>query len=233
MNDETAAAPRTQAPRHPVILLHGIARTSRSMARLARALHTAGFAPVAIDYPSRQQPIAALAEILHPAIAAIARDAEELHFVGHSMGGLVARAYIAAHRPERLGRVVTIGTPHGGSEVADFLQRCPLYRRFYGPAGLEMTTAQAHDTPLPYPDYAIGCISGNRFLDPIAGLFIVERPNDGRVSTQSATPAGASDHVTVAASHSGLLLNKTAFAHTISFLTSGRFEAQTPTGSQS
>lgn len=212
-----------------MILLHGIARSSRSMANLARALHAAGFAPVAIDYPSRTQPIAALADQIHPVIARIAHEADApLHFVGHSMGGLVARAYIAAHRPEQLGRLVTIATPHGGSEVADLLERCPLYRRFYGPAGLELTTAKARNTLLPLPDYAIGSISGSRFLDPIAGLFIVPRPNDGRVSRQSAACQGGSDHVTVAASHCGLLNNRDAIAHTICFLTSGRFQPVPP-----
>ena len=51
------------------------------------------------------------------------------------MGGLVIRALLNRYRPDNLGRVVQIGTPNHGSEVADFLKNDWLYRLFFGPAG--------------------------------------------------------------------------------------------------
>jgi pimeloyl-ACP methyl ester carboxylesterase len=214
-------APQSGDARCPgVVLLHGIARTSASLRKLERALQASGFATLNIDYPSRKKAIAALADDIHPAISGFAERDAPLHFVAHSMGGLVARAYIPKHRPARLGRVVMLGTPNSGSEVADLLSGSRLYRTFYGPAGLELTTAIR---ALPTVDYPVGVIAGNRFIDPVAGLLVLPKPNDGRVSVQSAMLAGMTDHVVVKASHTGLPRHAAAIEQTIAFLRDGRF----------
>ncbi|PIT04938.1 hypothetical protein TSA1_32475 [Bradyrhizobium nitroreducens] len=224
-------APHSGDARCPgVVLLHGIARTSASMRRLERSLQGSGFATLNIDYASRRKPIAALADDIQPEISRFAERTTPLHFVAHSMGGLVARAYIARHRPQRLGGVVMLGTPNGGSEVADLLSGSRLFRAFYGPAGLELTTAPRTNT-LPAVDYPVGVIAGNRFIDPVAGQFVLPRPNDGRVSVQSAMFAGMADHVVVKASHTGLPNHAVAIAQTIAFLREGQFrpsESQEP-----
>jgi len=214
-------APQSGDARCPgVVLLHGIARTSASLTKLERALQGSGFTTLNIDYPSRSKPIAALADDIHPAIARFAERDSPLHFVAHSMGGLVARAYIAKHRPARLGRVVMLGTPNSGSEVADLLSGSRLYRAFYGPAGLELTTAIR---ALPSVDYPVGVIAGNRFIDPVAALLVLPKPNDGRVSVQSAMLTGMTDHVVVKASHTGLPRHTAAIEQTITFLRYGHF----------
>ncbi|MBB4396263.1 pimeloyl-ACP methyl ester carboxylesterase [Bradyrhizobium sp. ERR14] len=208
-----------------MVLLHGIARTSASLMKLERALRAAGFATLNIDYPSRSKPIAALADDIHPAITPFAERDAPLHFVAHSMGGLVARAYIAKHRPARLGRVVMLGTPNSGSEVADLLRGSLPYRKFYGPAGLELTTTPATaPNALPAIDYPVGVIAGSRFIDPVAGLLVLPKPNDGRVSVQSAGLAGMADHIVVKTSHTGLPRHAAAIAQTIAFLREGRFQ---------
>src|SRR6202007_2366572 len=125
-------------------LLHGIGSTSRSMRKLERSLQQAGLATLNLTYASRRKPLEVLAEDIHPATAEFSEAIRgPLHFVGHSMGGLLARVYVAKYRPSRLGRVVMLGTPNGGSEVADLLQRSLLYRSFCGPAGLQLTTQRA------------------------------------------------------------------------------------------
>ncbi|WP_183710973.1 triacylglycerol lipase [Bradyrhizobium sp. ERR14] len=219
-------APHSGDARCPgVVLLHGIARTSASLMKLERALRAAGFATLNIDYPSRSKPIAALADDIHPAITPFAERDAPLHFVAHSMGGLVARAYIAKHRPARLGRVVMLGTPNSGSEVADLLRGSLPYRKFYGPAGLELTTTPATaPNALPAIDYPVGVIAGSRFIDPVAGLLVLPKPNDGRVSVQSAGLAGMADHIVVKTSHTGLPRHAAAIAQTIAFLREGRFQ---------
>ncbi|SCB27361.1 Alpha/beta hydrolase family protein [Bradyrhizobium shewense] len=219
-------APQSGDARRPrVVLLHGIARTSASLRRLERALRAAGFATLNIDYPSCSKPIAALADDIHPAIARFAERDAPLHFVAHSMGGLVARAYIAKHRPARLGRVVMLGTPNSGSEVADLLRGFLPYRKFYGPAGLELTTTPATaPNALPAIDYPVGVIAGSRFIDPVAGLVVLPKPNDGRVSVRSAMLAGMADHIVVKTSHTGLPRHAAAIEQTIAFLREGRFQ---------
>jgi pimeloyl-ACP methyl ester carboxylesterase len=217
--------PSTDDARCPgVVLLHGIARTSASLARLERALRAAGLATLNVDYASRSKSIAALADDIHPAIARFAERDAPLHFVAHSMGGLVARAYIAKYRPARLASVVMLGTPNSGSEVADLLSGSRPYRAFYGPAGLELTTTPAtRPDVLPAVDYPVGVIAGNRFIDPVAGLFVLPKPNDGRVSVQSTMLPGMVDHIVVKASHTGLPRNTVAIEQTIAFLRDGRF----------
>lgn len=136
------------------------------------------------------------------------------------MGGLVTRAYIAKYRPDRLAGVVMLGAPNGGSEVADLLSGYRLYSAFYGPAGLELTTTLRSDA-LPAVDYPVGVIAGNRFIDPVAGLLVLPKSNDGRVSVQSAMVAGMADHIVVKASHTGLPRHAAAIEQTIAFLRDG------------
>jgi pimeloyl-ACP methyl ester carboxylesterase len=206
-----------------VVLLHGIARTSASLTKLERALRASGFKTLNIDYPSRKKPIAALAGDIHEAVDGFAQRDAPLHFVAHSMGGLVARAYIAKYRPDRLAGVVMLGTPNNGSEVADLLSGSRVYRAFYGPAGLELTTGSRSDS-LPAVDYPVGVIAGSRFIDPVAGLLVLPKPNDGRVSVQSAMLSGMADHIVVKVSHTGLPRHATVIDQTIAFLHDGRFK---------
>jgi pimeloyl-ACP methyl ester carboxylesterase len=206
-----------------VVLLHGIARTSRSLRKLERALQGAGFATLNLDYASRKKPIEALAADIHPQIARFEKSCGgPIHFVAHSMGGLLARLYIATYRPAQLARVVMLGTPNRGSEVADLLKRSALYRAFYGPAGQQLSTDRAHALTSS-PDYPVGVIAGCRSLDPIASTFILPRPNDGRVSVESSKLEGMADHVIVGASHTGLPGHPIAIGQTIAFLRTGRF----------
>ena len=208
-----------------VVLLHGIARTSRSMNAMEKALEASGFHTLNLDYASRRKPLDQLAADIHSPILNFANGlGAELHFVGHSMGGLLARVYLARHRPRRLGRVVMLGTPNQGSEVADTLRNLAIFRRFYGPAGQQLTTGpDAALTALPAIDYCVGIIAGNRSIDPISSTFVLPKPNDGKVSVANTKLAGMSGHVVVGASHPMLARKKAAIEQTIAFLRTGRF----------
>jgi pimeloyl-ACP methyl ester carboxylesterase len=218
------------APAPGVVLLHGIGCSSRSLGKLQRALQQAGFATLNLDYPSRRKPLDLLAGHIHPAVADFAeRNTAPIHFVGHSMGGLLVRVYVAKYRPLRLGRVVMLGTPNAGSEVADLLRGLSLYRSFFGPAGLQLTT-DLDDMlkSLPALDYAVGIVAGNRSIDPISSTLVLPRPNDGRVSVASSKLDGMADHITIKAFHAGLPRHPVAISQTIAFLREGRFDAVSP-----
>ena len=133
------------------------------MRRLEKALRHAGFATLNLNYEARKKPLLALASDIHRPIANFTADhVGPLNFVAHSMGGLLARVYIANYRPARLARVVMLGTPNQGSELADLLKELWVYRTFYGPAGQQLSTAQdATLSALPPLDYEVGVISGN------------------------------------------------------------------------
>jgi pimeloyl-ACP methyl ester carboxylesterase len=213
-----------------VILLHGIGRTHRWMRKLEQALRQAGYATLNLGYASRKKPLDLLAADIDGPISSFAQEIDgPLHFVGHSMGGLLARVYIAKYRPERLGRVVMLGTPNGGSEIADRLRDLALYRAYYGPAGQQLTTRlDSALTSLPALDYAVGVIAGDRSIRPIASLFRVPKPNDTMVSVASTGLDGMADHVVVNAVHARLPHHARAIDETIAFLRDGRFAASVP-----
>ena len=210
-----------------VILLHGIGRSHRWMRKLERALQAAGFATLNLGYASRRKPLEHLAADIHGAVAAFAEALDgPVHFVGYSMGGLLARVYLAKYRPSRLGRVVMLGTPNGGSEVADLLHDLALYRAYYGPAGQQLTTRLDPTlVSLPAPDYAVGVVAGNRSLHPLSSLIMLPKPNDGAVSVESSRLDGMTDHVVVGAYHARLAHHRLAIGQTIAFLREGRFKS--------
>ncbi len=125
-----------------VILLHGLGRTSLSMAPMARALEEAGYLTANIGYPSREHPVEVLAADALPRGIAECRRAggKTLHIVTHSMGGILTRYYLSRHTLPDLGRVVMLGPPNQGSAVADRLMDQRAYRIFNGPAGQQLGT---------------------------------------------------------------------------------------------
>jgi pimeloyl-ACP methyl ester carboxylesterase len=189
------------------------------------ALERAGFTTLNLDYLSRSKALEALAEDIHPAIQRFADSIDtSVHFVGHSMGGLLARVYIGRYRPKRLGRVVMLGTPNGGSEIADRLKNFGAFRAFFGPAGQQLGTQRSavDDAMLPPIDYPVGVIAGNRSIDPVAGTML-PKPHDGRVSVANTRLDGMADHIIVETSHPWLVRNGLAIEQTITFVRDGQF----------
>jgi pimeloyl-ACP methyl ester carboxylesterase len=189
------------------------------------AVEAAGFATLNVDYPSRNKPLEALVEEIHPAIARFTASLEgSVHFVGHSMGGLLARVYIATNRPQNLGRVVMLGTPNGGSEIADRLKNMSLYRAWFGPAGRQLVTRRDAALAALFPpvDYPVGVIAGNRSIYPITAALL-PKPHDGRVSVANTRLDRMADHIVIGTSHPWLASNRLAIAQTIAFLRDGRF----------
>nr|WP_249140335.1 alpha/beta hydrolase [Bradyrhizobium arachidis] len=195
------------------------------------AIEHGGYATLNLDYASRRKALEELAEDIHPAIELFAGAlGGSVHFVCHSMGGLLARVYLARHRVQNLGRVVMLGTPNGGSEIADRLKNSYPYRTFFGPAGQQLGTHRDAATAalLPQIDYPVGIIAGDRSIYPVTGALL-PRPHDGRVSVANTKLDGMTDHVVVHATHPWLMRNDEAIAATIGFLRDGRF----PTHSRS
>ena len=210
-----------------VVLLHGIARTSASMRPMQRALEAAGYPVLNLDYRSRHLTLEALAEAIHPPVARFAAATPgALHIVAHSMGGLLARAYLARHRPARHGRVVMLGTPNRGSEIADRLRGWPLYRLVFGPAGQQLLTIQnaALRDVLGAVAYDLGVLAGDRPLVPLASALLLPGPNDGKVTVASTRLAGMADHRVVHTSHARLASHPEAVSATLRFLRNGSFD---------
>ncbi len=210
-----------------MLLLHGIGLRAVWLAKLARAIHAAGFEVCNLNYPSRQQPLERLVEHLHAQAGDfIAAPGGPIFFVGHSMGGLLARAYVSRYRPTRLGGLVMLGPPNQGSEIADLLMRNLAYRRFFGPAGQQLGTgaAVAMRALLGAVDYPLGVIAGDRATPPLG--WLLPRPNDGKVAVIRTIAPGMTDHITLHVTHTLMLRHPEVLRQTVHFLQHGAFDRQ-------
>ncbi len=208
-----------------VILLHGLARTSSSMADLHRALEQAGFRVARIDYPSRKQPIEELAA---PAIdAGLAECTEQqtsrVHLVTHSMGGILFRHYVNEHGADAFTRTVMLAPPNKGSEAVDALRDVPGFQWLNGPAGLQLGTG-ADSVPLSLGPASsdVGIIAGTFSINVVLSTYLPD-PDDGKVSVESTRLDGMCAHLQVDVSHPFIMENDTVLPEIISYLQTGRF----------
>lgn len=189
-----------------VILLHGIGQASWAMAFAEAALKKSGYKTLNLSYPSRKHTIDDLSDWLKGELTKhqIWEKSEKVHFVAHSMGGLVTATYLEKHKKTfpsiKTGRVVMMGTPHGGSEVADFLETNPLYKWIFGPAGQELTT-HARQKNKAQPWYDLGIIAGSHSWAYPLGMFCIKEENDGCVSISSTKLDGMKDHLVLPSLH--------------------------------
>jgi pimeloyl-ACP methyl ester carboxylesterase len=196
------------------------------------ALQKAGFSTLNLDYSSRQATCEALAqEIARRADTFLYGGGEPqrsgglVHIVGHSLGGLLARAVVTRRRPPALSRVVLLGPPNSGSEIADLLHRNWLYRYLLGPAALQLVTNPAESLALLLGPvtFELGVIAGDRALDPI-GYLLLPGPNDGRVCVARTRLDGMADHIVLHTTHALMMRNPQVISQTIHFLRHGCFE---------
>ncbi len=208
-----------------VILLHGIGRTSLSMRPIEKTLLQQQYAVMNIHYPSRSSTIANLAKSVHQQVLAFP-DFEQytVHFVTHSMGGLVVRAILENEPLDNVQKIVMLGPPNQGSEVADFFKDFRLFNAFYGPSLKEMTTHHASSLALQtLPSrYQLGIIAGNFTIDPFC-YFILPSGNDGKVTIERTKLSGMTDHIVLPASHSFMMYNRQVIKQISHFLAEGCF----------
>jgi triacylglycerol lipase len=210
-----------------VILLHGLCRTSRSMAKMERALTGAGYKVQNADFPSRSAPIEKLADdAIGKAVADCENDGTtKINFVTHSLGGILVRSYLARHTIPNLGRVVMLAPPNRGSEVVDKLGWLFLFKWLNGPAGNELgTDKNSMPNKLGAANFSVGVIAGDRSINWINSLFLIPGRDDGKVSIERTKLAGMSDHIVIHATHPFIMRNREAIRRTIQFLRNGKFE---------
>lgn len=209
-----------------VVLLHGLARSSSSMNTMEEALQDVGFLTANIDYPSRDFEIAELADIAVEEGLAMCRasdDVEKIHFVTHSLGGILVRQYLSTGSIDELGRVVMLGPPNQGSIAADDFEGVPGFDWLNGPAGRQIGKGE-DSVPLALgpANFELGIIAGNRTIDPITSA-VLDNPDDGRVSVADTRLEGMDDFIVVEHSHAFMMRMQGPIQLTITFLKTGNF----------
>ncbi len=208
-----------------VVLLHGSGRSRFSMMRMANALSKLDYRVYNLGYPSQRLPIERLAERIGDQISKIQLgQLENLHFVTHSLGGIVLRYHLKFSQLPNLGRVVMLAPPNQGSVLADIFQKNLFYGWLIGPAGSQIgTSPDSIPKKLGSADYPVGIIAGNRSINPVFSPLI-PGPDDGRISVENTKLDGMADFIVVPYIHPLIMNYQMVIQQTDHFLKQGCFQ---------
>ncbi|OZC04787.1 hypothetical protein BSZ36_16645 [Rubricoccus marinus] len=181
-------------------------RSQFSMVPMELRLRQQGFRTLNYGYDSFGPDIETIAGDLN---AVLERETEanppaQVHFVTHSLGGIVVRQLIEDERPEHLGRVVMMAPPNQGSETADRLSKWVGW--MLRPI-TELKTENSTVAAMPPPEAVeIAVIAGDR---------------DGKVSLEESHLEGEAEHVVVASGHTFIMTKPSVARMTACFLRTG------------
>jgi pimeloyl-ACP methyl ester carboxylesterase len=209
--------------RPAVVIVHGLWTGRWAMGWLDRGLTAAGFRVFRFGYPSVRQGLQANAAALADFAAGI--EAPQLHWLGHSLGGILIFRTLAGGGFSG-GRVVMLGSPLKGSFAAAQLARFGIGRSMLGHSVLEWFSGPAPRWALPFD---LGIIAGTRSMG--LGRLVapgLPRPNDGAICVEETRIPGAREHLALPVSHSGMLLSSRVARCAADFLKSGSFAGEGP-----
>jgi pimeloyl-ACP methyl ester carboxylesterase len=208
------AAPRPDSVRSDlVVVLHGMGRTSRSMAPLEDALRLDGFDVLNIGYSSYCCTIAELGQEVRRELQKRRQPHHvRVHFVGHSLGGIIAR-WILAQEDTIPGvtRLVMLAPPNQGSASAD--RYAPVVSWLLEPIDELRTDSSSTVRMLPRP---VGVEVG-----------VIAARNDGKLSVEQTHLEGEREHIVVDGFHTFIMRSNEVQRLTIAFLRTGRFGVDT------
>lgn len=216
------------------LLVHGLHLHGVYMRPLAKRLAHAGYHSHAPSYHTLTQPIDMHARLLHDWLLHHHPKDAPINLVGHSLGGLVMRQFLATYGSHwQVHRCVSLATPHVGSTCANYAHRLfsPLVGRAY-PNALDGSCVG-----LP-SGVAFGAIAGTQSLGlgkPVLayhsrrqGLDDNARQNDGTVYLSETYLPNLTDYLILPVSHTGMLTSSVVAREVVHFLEQGRFSQSSP-----
>lgn len=209
-----------------VVILHGLARTKYSMRSLEVYLQKNGFKTVNGGYASTSKSVAEIADDEVAEAVKICREgkAGKIHFVTHSIGGIVVRQYLQTSSVPDGSRIVMLAPPNRGSELTDEMKDLAPYRWLNGPAGQELgTDNESTPNTLKPVEIEIGIIAGDSSLNPIYSS-IIPGPDDGKVAVESTKLDEMKDFIIIPSSHTFIMENAKVMRQTLHFLKTGSFD---------
>jgi hypothetical protein len=213
-----------------VVLLHGLNRSWRTMGKLADSLQQDGFSTANVDYPSSTESIEVLAPMVVNEGLRQCRQtgATTIHFVTHSLGGILLR-YAHSQQPiPDLGRVVMLGPPNQGSEVIDKTRNWPGMTMLSGVAGMQLgTDDESIPSQLGPVDFELGVIAGTGSTNPFMSVMLPEE-DDGKVTVARTQVDGMDDFKVVSNTHFAMMKSDDVIADTTRFLRTGSFGETEP-----
>lgn len=201
----------------PVVCVHGLWMAGPDMALLRRRLRRCGFNSLQFRYPTIKQSLQQSARQLNDFVRGI--DADKVHFVGHSLGGVLIGRLFLDFPQQPPGRIVTLGTPHLGSHIACAMLRSSFWRPLLGINGPLI----CEGLPSWEASRELGSIAGELPLGVGQLVRSLPKPNDGTVAVRETRPPGLKDHLTLPVSHTALLFSRAASRATCRFLVNGHF----------
>lgn len=208
------------------ILLHGMGRTSVSMGAIESALLARGYTVWNDGYPSLSESLEVFTKPLMESAVRYCQDreAKSIHFITHSLGGIIVRYYLQSHQIDQLGRIVMLAPPNRGSEVADGMKDGFLYQTFMGP-NAQMLGTDENSLPNSLKPIAgeIGIIAGATDSEP---WFLPEIPgaDDGKVAVERTKLPEMKDFLNVESGHTFIMYDEEVIRQIVHFLKKGHFE---------
>jgi len=225
-----AAENNTEAQRSDcVVLLHGLWRTELSMKPLQWYLADAGFLVSNPSYPSLSYPIEELATMaVEEGLAECrAQGSERIHFVTHSLGGILVRQYLSRSNIAEMERVVMLGPPNQGSQVADYVSSLGILRPFT-PEAVEQLGTGEQSIPLRLGpvNFELGVIAGTSGTGGVPGS--PAGASDGTVAVVETLVPGMLDWIEMPVGHTFMMWSETVQRQVVYFLRFGKFDRAAP-----
>lgn len=183
-----------------VVLIHGFLRSSNHLRNLSDFLIENGYYVVSIDYESTSMSIP---EIANSNLSNLEEHCQnqKIHFVTHSLGGILLRSYLKRNQIKHLGKIVMLAPPNKGSEVADFLSKFKVFNLILGPVVSQLKTDQnSYVNSLGLPNFQFGIKMGNLTIDPISS-YLIPGDDDGKVSIENSKLENMNDFLLVERTH--------------------------------